>query len=396
MTPAHCTRLALVAATGLAVGCSRPAPPSEPAVHFVHAPGSPIAIGFGVARPLLADVNGDGAPDVVVSHSEPAPAHAGEPQRAFRGVVVTLVNDGHGTFRVHAPRFEMDDAGLKIAVGDVDGDRIADLAVVAHDRDSVAILRGDGTGGFARVRDVATGTSGKAHMHSVALADMNADGALDLVAGHSEDGAVAVLLGDGRGDFEPSEGSPFPARVHPYEGLAACDVDGDGDLDVVVPDLHGDKLILLRGDGRGALEQDTSLPLGTGPRPGFLGIGDLDGDAVLDVAVTHDDDALLQVFYGGPSGPGARSQRFELPTRDWGAVIGDVDRDGCNDLILGDHEHSVTVWYGGARFPVRAQNVPAGGRAPGYVAAGDVDGDGRLDVVTGNFESGDVSILLSR
>jgi FG-GAP-like repeat len=369
------------------------APTIDAAVSFAQGPGSPLAIGEAVARPLLVDINGDAKLDIVVSYSE----RTGNTDNPWAGAITVLLGDGNGGFRIVEPRIRHPLGGLHVAIGDIDSDGKPDLAFGAHDSSDVTLLRGDGIGQFGAPTIVPTGNSGSPHTHSVVLADLDADGKLDLIVGQSDHGKVAVFRGDGKAGFTAVEGSPFAAGNHPYEGLVACDLDRDGDLDVAVPDLMGGALTILLGDGTGRLVHDTSPARTTGPRPGFLTVGDLDGHGATDIAVTHDDDALLYVFWSDADDVGVRSTSLPLVRTHWGAVCADFDGDRRNDLALGDHQANVTILFGGgSTFAERRLRVAVGGRAPGYIAAGDVNGDGVVDLVTGNYETGDVSVLLAK
>jgi hypothetical protein len=337
-------------------------------------------------------MNGDGHLDVVVPHM--AGPEGGEDRR---GAITVLLGDGQGRVAPAGPSTPCPLGGLKVGAGDLDGDGHADIAVAAHDSYELILMRGDGTGRLTDWRKVVACDGPKAHVHGLAIGDVNADGKPDLVVGLAEDGAVAVLLGDGRGAFEPMEGSPFGAGRHPYDGLAISDMNVDGVADIVVPDIHGNGVSVLLGAGDGSFRPAAGSPFQVGPRPGFSAAGDLDGDGLRDIAVTHDDDALLVLLWSAPGRLAARSQSISLPERAWGAAIADWNGDGRNDLALGCAGGFVRVYFGGrGSFPAGTTRVETGGQGPWQVAAGDLDSDGRPDLVTGNAEGGSLTVLLAR
>jgi hypothetical protein len=369
-----------------------------PRVRFAAAAGSPVAVGPMAQKVLVADMNGDGHPDLVLTcggttRDRPDPG---------KGFVAVLLGDGRGGFRAGQPPVPIGMGGLKAAVGDLTGDRRPDLVVIAHDSDAVTVLLQDDRGRFdaARKRTVPAGQGGPPHTHDVAVADVSGDGRLDVLTTNEDDGTVSVLLGDGAGGFRPAKGSPVAAGRHPYEGLSIGDLNGDTKPDVVVPNILGKAVTVLLGDGAGGFAAAPGSPVAVGDRPGFVALGDLDGDGKPDVVVTHDDDPVVHVLRGDGRGgfkPTAGSP-VVLKETVWGAAIADLDADGKPDLVLGGKAGHALVLMGDgagglAKDPVL---VPVGGKAPTSVAVADVNRDGKPDLVTSNYESGDVSVLLQR
>src|SRR5262245_5839993 len=275
----------------LAVTFLAAAPPEPRGPLFAPAPGSPQQIGGTPGSILSADVDGDGRPDLVVTD--------GRERR-----VVVLLGDGRGGFR-QAPGSPLTTAvpPHMAAVGDLDGDRRLDLLVTGHDSFDVYWGRGDGRGGVVPSADspVRALDGERPHNHGLAAGDVDGDGDLDVLT--TDDGvhAVAVLLGDGRGGLRRAPGSPFRVGQEPYP-LALADVNGDGRLDVVTPDVRGDSVSVLLGDGRGAFAPAPQSPLHVTSRPYFVALGDVDGDRRVDAVVSHDDVSLVTVLLGDGAG----------------------------------------------------------------------------------------------
>src|SRR5262245_39072433 len=138
---------------------------------FAAAAGSPVAVGPMAQKLLVADMNGDGNPDIVLTcggltQDKPDPK---------KGFVAVLLGDGKGGFKLAQPLIPIGMDGLKAAVGDLNGDKRPDIVVIAHDSDTVTILLQDERGQFdaSRKRTVQAGQGGKPHTHDVALADVN-------------------------------------------------------------------------------------------------------------------------------------------------------------------------------------------------------------------------------
>jgi hypothetical protein len=403
MRPAALWSMIVMTAAGLMVwGVAEPGTTSAsqepPRLQFMAAAGSPVAVGPLASKILVADMNGDGLADVVVTCGG-LTAGKSDPKKGF---VAILSGDGKGGLKSAGPLLPIGAEGLRAAVGDFNGDRRPDIAVIAHDSYEVALLLQDERGQFdaGKMRTIRASPGTRPHTHEVTVADVNGDSRLDILTGNAEDGNISVLLGDGAGRFEPAQGSPFAACQHPYTGLCLADLNGDGKLDVVVPDIHGHAVSVLLGDGTGRFVASTGSPIAVGPRPGSATIGDADGDGKLDIVATHDDDPIVYVLRGDGRGgfqPTAGSP-IRLKERVWWPVLADLNRDGKNDLVLGAQKDHIVILLGegAGGFGKDPMLVPVGGKAPGYLTVADMNRDGKLDVVTSNYDSGDVSVLLQR
>jgi hypothetical protein len=375
--------------------CTSPEPQpaaKAPSVHLAPAPGSPFSVGPRPGQPVLADFTGDGRLDLAVGFQ-------GTGDQAAQGFVSLFLGDGAGRFTAAGAPTAMGGDGLSLATGDIDGDGSIDLVTVEHDRYDVTILLGDGRGGLRQSPDspVAASQGSHPHTHSIATADMNADGRTDLLTTNADDNTVSLLLGNEAGGFVLAPGSPFAADTHPYDGLTTLDTNADGALDVVVPNLHGNTVTVLLGDGRAGLRPAQGSPHAVGPRPGYLAAGDLDGDGAADLVVTHDDDPMIHLLLGDGHGSFRRAANspVHLPRTVWGVALADLNGDGRNDIVLGSYQGDALVLASSDGPAYLASPAPlALGAMPGRVVAGDVNGDGKSDLVASHHDSGLVSVWL--
>ena len=186
----------------------------------------PVANPTSVA---VADVNGDGIPDLVVTD-------------AATGTVDVFLGVGNGTFKGPLVSPAGPDP-TSVAVADLNGDGIADVVVTNPGTNTVSVLIGNGDGTFRSPVAFAAG-QGPA---DVAVADVNGDGNPDLVVADSTGQNVAVLLGDGAGGFAAPVA--FPAGANPLSVVVA-DVNGDRRPDIVADGAGGGGALL--GDGNGS------------------------------------------------------------------------------------------------------------------------------------------------
>ena len=214
----------------------------------------------------------------------------------------------------------------------------------------------------------------------VAAADLDGDGDLDLVVAESFFNQVSVRLGDGAGGFAPASVHPVGAQP---QSLLLAHMDGDGLLDLVTAEAGAGSVSVSRGLGGGAFA--AAVPVGVGTQPRGLACGDIDADGDLDVVVAHDSLAT-PVCVLLNDGAGVLTLASVLPPGFSAAAVAlaDVAGDALPELLVCDATNArLAVWErdGGADggfLHLDAVVLPA---APGGLDVADLDGDGRLDAV---------------
>lgn len=283
--------------------------------------------------------------------------------------------------------------------GDLDGDGDPDLAVINR-QGHLRVLVNDGAGCFptaANHERLWPSTSdgvwpGIPSLTDVALGDLNADGARDLVVAAGEmNGLVSVLINPGTGRF----GSPVNHPACSYvKGVAVGDLNGDGVNDAAATSNCFQATVLLN-DGAGGLTSTGDF--GTGYTPDGIATGDLDGDADNDLAfinigistvtVLHN---LGDAIFGAPVVYGVGDNPHAL-------VIIDLDGDGDREIATANYySNDVSVLFndGNGSFPTRA--TFATGAGPESLAASDLDADGKVDLVVTHVNAREVAILRNK
>ena len=222
---------------------------------------------------------------------------------------------------------------------------------------------------------------------SVAIADVNHDGKLDILVANTVDGTVDVLLGDGKEHFTRAAGSPFPCGKSPND-IATGDFNGDGNLDLVIANTETPYLTILLGDGKGGFAPSPHSPFDTHSFPHVHGIAvaDFNRDGKLDVVTDSWGHDQILMFLGDGQGnlllPG---QAFKTGKRPYQRLrSADFNKDGKPDVVTTDlDQNAVSILLGdgkGGLHDAPGSPFPAG-KAPWAVAIDDMNHDGNLDLV---------------
>ncbi len=276
------------------------------------------------------------------------------------------------------------------ALPDVNGDGFGDVVVGAPASASVSVFLGGASGTSAAAATRLTAPAGSRFGAVIASAgDVNGDGFADIAVGGAS--GVSVFLG-----------SPAGLRTTPASTIAATnpsvsaagDVNGDGFGDVIVGEPGVDVAVYAGSvSGLGTSRMTTLSSMLAGFGESVASAGDVNADGFGDVLVAAPGDHTAVVYLGSAAGLATVGTTLGHVTS--AACAGDLDGDGFADIVVGAADESlVYVAHGG---PTGLGSLGAGftvagstGLGSAVAGAGDVDGDGRADVIVGNSLSGTV------
>ena len=325
------------------------------------------------------DFNGDGRLDVATTNFFAVPP-----------TVSVHLGRGDGTF-VDPAHYAVGESPLGIVAGDFNEDGQLDLvnANFHSDPPSVSLLLGHGDGTFAGEVRIATG-----RLPDFLLArDASGDGHLDLVVSNAGSSNVSVLLGRGDGTFAPQEFYPVGDGPTPRRGLESGDFDGDGRLDLAIPQVLSNDVSVLLGSGTGSFAEPLRFPVGLGPVA--LVAGDYSGDGRLDVASVNPTTNEITVALAAGNATWRTVQQLSAGQAPVAITQADFNRDGRLDLATANQGSSdVSIFLGLGTGALRSEASVAVGGHPVAIAAVDFNGDTLVDLATANAGSNDVTILL--
>lgn len=324
----------------------------------------------------VSDLNGDGRADLIAGNVQNIGVLLGNAQGAFDATVI-YQNGGAWAY--------------SMAVADVNGDTKPDVLVANCCGNTVSVLLGNGDGTLQPAVFYSTGNQ---FPSSISVADVNQDSKPDvLVTNDSQyfsDSTVAVLLGRGDGSFLPPQLYDLGFGKAPTS-IAVADFDKDGKLDLAVANMYGFEIAILRGNGDGTFRRAAFFPSSV-YYPRSVVVADANGDRKLDLIVagfysikSGSNSAGVAVLLGEGNGTFRPPKRYFAGDHSGLALaVLDVDCNRVPDVAVA-RDWGFAVLLGNPDGTLQSPIEHSSGKIyPGSIVAADVNADGKTDLVVGS------------
>ena len=343
-----------------------------------------------------------------------------------------LLGFGNGSFQDQTTYFTgYDSIPYSLAVGHFNKDNYSDIAVVNYGTNNVGILLGYDNGTFTSQKTYTTLSN--SNPSSIVLGDFNDDNRLDIAVSNNGSGNVGIFLGHGNGSFQSQIIYPLDSNSHP-EYITVADLNNDNELDIVITDSINGRLQVLRGYGNGSFATITTYDIiyESGSMP--IAVADFNNNNQSDIIVANYGANNVLVLMDYRIEPSTRQVNYHIGSRGITTVaVTDVNNDQIPDMIsslsqkifivnglkngtfdggsissinipvvgsqyicVGDiYNDNVGVLLGrgnGTFIPMTTYSTGKGS-SPMWVTLGDMNNDGRLDIVCANKHSDNIAIL---
>jgi hypothetical protein len=299
--------------------------------------------------------------------------------------IIIFTNDGLGDF-LFASSPGVGSAPASVAAADVNGDGKLDLISANYGDATLSVLTNDGQGEFVISGTYAVGN----HVYCVIAADVNGDGKLDLITANTADNTLSVLTNDGLGGFVTS--GTYTVGNHPFS-VIAIDINGDAKPDLVCVNALDNTITALTNNGSGSFVASGTYSVGQNPNQ--VTAADINGDGKPDLITANYSDGTLTILTNDGNGGFGFSSTVQDVFGVRSVVAADVNGDGSMDLIcVPGLNNSVTVFTNnGTGGFFQLTNFPGPGSYPFSVVTADVNGDGRPDVICANVFGDSLTVL---
>jgi hypothetical protein len=351
-----------------------------------------INIGTGnyPIRIAIADLNGDGKPDIVVTN---------------RGSNSLSIFTNTSTSGVISLAGKIDSATgtnpIGLAIGDIDGDGKPDVVEVNNGGDTVSIFRNTSTGGVISFAPKVEYKTGGAPVDA-AISDFDGDGKPDIAVTNSYTNTISAF----RNTSTPGNIS-FASKIDAMTGLqpwsiAITDIDGDGKPDAVVTNNAGSTITALRNtSASGSISFSINLEYTAGNGPVGVATADINEDGKLDIAVANSTSNSVSIYRNmSTSGGVSFAEKVDYTTGTGPSIlaIADIDGDGKPDIVMTNYstDNALSVLRnksvgGSISFAEKTDFIT--GMGPLGLAIADIDGDGKPDLVTTDYDGNTITIF---
>ncbi|CAF2835608.1 unnamed protein product [Rotaria sp. Silwood2] len=347
------------------------------------------SISLNSSRPFfitIGDLNNDNQMDIVVANYG-------------TNNVGILLGNGNGSFEEQITYSTgYDSHPYALVVGDFNKDNQLDIAVANYGTDNIGIFLGYGNGTFASQKTYTT--TRNSNPSSIAVGDLNNDNHLDIIVANYGTGKIGIFFGYENGTFAVQTTFSISSNCRPHH-ITVGYFDKDNQLDVVVVDSENDQVhILLQYDNR-TFATITTYDGISGSRPFFVAAADFDKDNQSDIVIANYDTNNALVFSKYFITPSTRQTNYIVgkDSHPSSVVTFDFNNDGRLDLMVNKvNDDSLLILTGNdnGTFEQAAKYSTGYKSAPKCLCIGDLNNDNRMDIISANYGSDSVGILLAQ
>ncbi|CAF1439998.1 unnamed protein product, partial [Adineta ricciae] len=332
---------------------------------------------------VMNDINNDGRNDFIVANE-------------MANTIDMFLGFDYTTFeKANSYSIENSTDPTSIAVNDFNNDNQSDMAIVFPTNCTLVILLGQGNGSFVISTIYSTGENSNPIM---VLADnVNDDNPIDLIVANRDSDDVIVFLGHSNGTFLPMITSPIGKHSTPC-GIALADFNADGIQDIVSANYGTNSISILIGFANGSFSLIYTYATGDFSGPKAVATGDLNNDGLIDIVVAHYDANTIGIFLANGKASFVTQIVYTVCYECWPnwVTINDFNKDNKSDIAVATFNNeyiSVYLGYGNSSFANAMQYSTGDGSAPIYHTIGDFNQDGALDIVVANSGIDNIVVL---
>ncbi|CAF4329104.1 unnamed protein product, partial [Rotaria socialis] len=311
--------------------------------------------------------------------------------------LIIVFNSGNGTFERQIQYFIGFNAfPAYVTTEHLNRDNYLDIVTVNWKYNSISVLMGQNNGIFSIPKMYSTGLG--SYPMVAAIGDINNDNRSDIIIANSGVDSIGILFGYDYATFESYQNCSDNNTLRP-EGIITADFNNDGYLDIAVTLFQSNSISILLGYGNGSFELMKTISTGLNSQPYTLTAYDFNKDGSLDIAVVNSGTQEILILRGYGNGTFLNATRY--PTENVSSltsiISADINNDNHVDMIVSNYYmDSIDILFGRGNFTFDSIATYSIGSpaAPQSVAVADFDNDSQLDIVVANHGANTVTVFL--